>query len=92
MLASGKAVIAMAEKETEVGCVVGEIGWLVPPGDAVVLAERIRAVAAQPGERERKGKLGRKYAQQCWDRERVLRDFLTHLEDMVVESSNTKIR
>ena len=87
MLASAKAVIAMADEDTEIGRVVGEVGWLVPPGNAKALAEMIRTVAAQPAERQRKGRLGRQYAQQHWDRKRVLDNFLIELEEMVSASS-----
>lgn len=82
MLASGKAIIAMTEDETEVGQIVGRVGWLVPPGDSASLAEAISLVASQPGERTRKGNFGREYALQYLECEQVLNGFITEIEEL----------
>jgi colanic acid biosynthesis glycosyl transferase WcaI len=62
MLASGKAVIATANPETELGQVVKEVGLLVPPEDPVALANAILQLTNSPTERSRSGQKGRDYA------------------------------
>jgi colanic acid biosynthesis glycosyl transferase WcaI len=75
MLASGRAVIATAEPETEVGQAVGEAGVLVPPGDAAALCEAIVRLADAPALRARLGSRGRALAAETWSAERVLGGF-----------------
>jgi glycosyltransferase involved in cell wall biosynthesis len=49
--------------------VVGEAGLLIPDGDGAAMAAAVSALLADPGERERRGSLGRERAARFgWDR------------------------
>jgi colanic acid biosynthesis glycosyl transferase WcaI len=83
MLASGKAVIATADKDTELGQVVDQVGLRVPPGNPTALAEAIRYLAYNPDERSRLGALGREFVLQNWEREDVLNRINSQLHELV---------
>ncbi|RMD59058.1 colanic acid biosynthesis glycosyltransferase WcaI [Candidatus Parcubacteria bacterium] len=72
MLASGRAVVATAEPDTEVGRVVGQVGILVPPGDVEGLVQAIRDLAHDPRRRAALGARGRRYAEHHLDKQQVL--------------------
>ncbi len=55
MLASGKAVIATAKEDTELGQVVKQVGLCVPPEDPVKLAEAIQYLVQNPEQRSTLG-------------------------------------
>jgi putative colanic acid biosynthesis glycosyltransferase WcaI len=82
MLASGKAVIATAEANTELGRVVCKTGLLIPPEDAVALAGAIIRLSVSPAEREELGQKGREYAVRTWDSRAVLGEFEQRLRNM----------
>lgn len=73
MLASGRAVIATAEPDTELGCALLGRGLLVPPGDAPALADAILQLAMAPAQREALGCAGRAYAEAELDQATLLR-------------------
>ena len=83
MLASGKAVIATANPDTELERVVSEIGILVPPEDPVALAEAILRLTRLPAMRSEFGKKGRAYAVRTWDSALILSQFEQRLREMV---------
>jgi colanic acid biosynthesis glycosyl transferase WcaI len=83
MLASGRPVIATAAAGTELAGVVGQVGVVVPSGDADCLAQSIRDLAADPDERARLGKLGRAFVEENWSNDRVLGNFLAQVNDLV---------
>ncbi len=58
-LAHGRAVIASRIGALPELVVEGVNGFLVPPGDAVALAERLRWIAAHPGDSQELGARGR---------------------------------
>jgi len=89
MLASGKAVIAMADEDTELGQVVKQAGLLVPPEDSNALTEAICYLADHPDQRLRLGALGRKFAIENWDREIILDGFIQQLSRL--EAKNQAI-
>ena len=72
MLASGKAVIAAAENDTEIGAVVRKVGVLVPPEDPKSFAEAILELSRDRNRREYLGSIGREYAIENWGKEIVL--------------------
>ena len=82
MLSSGKAVIATASPQTEVGQVVGKVGLLVPPEDTDALAEAILKLAASPEMRAELGGKGRDYAVKNWDLAAVLLRFEKDLSQL----------
>ncbi|MEQ0774076.1 glycosyltransferase WbuB [Paraburkholderia tropica] len=63
MLASGRAVVAMARPGTSLADVVAETGIVVPPEDGAALASAIVALAADPARRATLGQAARHYAQ-----------------------------
>jgi colanic acid biosynthesis glycosyl transferase WcaI len=82
MLASGKAVIATAHPDTELGRVVKEVGILVSPEDAHTLAKAILRLSRFPSERNELGKKGRDYAVNTWDSRIILGQFEQYLQAM----------
>jgi len=80
MLASGKAIIATAEPNTELGQVVSHVGEMVHPEDSLALTEAILSLVNDPPKRKHMGKLGRQYACQHLDKELVLTKFNNVLE------------
>lgn len=63
MLASGRAVVAMARPGTSLFDVVSNHGVAVPPEDCDTLAATIVALAADPARRAALGRAARQYAQ-----------------------------
>ncbi len=80
MLSSGKAVIATAMPGTELSLVVNKIGMVVPPQDAQVLSESIKALAGNTAWRKQLGRLGRQYACQRLEQKVILSEFSNQLE------------
>ncbi len=62
MMASGKAIVAAALPETEIGAAVKGIGLLVPPGDSAAFAGAINALADDAELRNRLGAAARSRA------------------------------
>ncbi|MDM0058306.1 glycosyltransferase WbuB [Variovorax fucosicus] len=75
MLSSGRAVIATAHANTEVGVVVAQCGLVVPPEQPAALAAAIAELAAQPALRAEFGSKARDYATQRIAQDAVLRQF-----------------
>ncbi len=75
MLASGRAVIAMAHEGTELFHTVSPRGVVVPPEAIETLIEAIESLAADPARRERLGRAGREFALAALSRESVLGEF-----------------
>lgn len=72
MLASGRPVVATASPGTQVAELVGGCGMVVPPGDAVALADALTELAATADRRRSLGRAARTLAEQLWDKERLL--------------------
>lgn len=88
MLASGRAVLATAHPDTELGRVVAreaECGVVVPPEDAAAMARALRELASDPERRARLGANGRRYAEQELSQDVILRRFEAQLLDLVNE-------
>jgi len=75
MFASGRAVIAMANPDTELFDVVAPRGVVVTPGEVEVLTAAIVKLAGDAPERARLGAAGRQFARAVLSRSAVLRDF-----------------
>lgn len=65
MLASGRAVVAMACPGTELYDVVASRGVVVPPEDVDALVKAIETLASDPLRRATLGAAGREYAERC---------------------------
>lgn len=90
MLASGRAVLATAMPETELGRVVTEdaaCGLVVPPENAAAMAEALRALAADPARRAELGANGRQYAERELSQDVILRRFEAQLLALVQEDA-----
>lgn len=86
MLASGRAVLATANLETELGRVVAQdaaCGLVVPPENAAAMAEALRALAADPARRAELGANGRRYAERELSQDVILRRFEAQLLALV---------
>jgi len=86
MLASGRAVLATANLETELGRVVehdAACGLVVPPENAAAMAEALRALAADPARRAELGANGRRYAERELSQDLILRRFEAQLLALV---------
>lgn len=75
MLASGRAVIAMARTGTELHSTVAPRGVVVPPEELDPLVKAIESLAADPARRERLGRAGREFALAALSRDSVLGSF-----------------
>ncbi len=84
MLASGRAVIASANPDTELGSVVCQTGVLIPPGNRSALCEAVIHLAKSPQRRTRLGQKGRALVCKKWDKKQILADFELHLQELVL--------
>jgi colanic acid biosynthesis glycosyl transferase WcaI len=89
MLASGRAVIAMASPGTELYETVSPRGVVVPPGDASLLVSAIERLASNAVERARLGAAGREFAQAVLSRDAVLKEFEAKLRALCAGASDT---
>lgn len=80
MLASGKPVIATARPETELGQVVQQVGFLVPPEDPAALVKAILHLRDCPEVRMELGERGRQYIENHWTKEKVLLQYIHDLQ------------
>lgn len=91
MLASGRAVVATAHADTELGRVVthdAACGLVTPPEDAAAMAQAIRSLVNDPDLRHQLGANGRAYAERELNRDVILRRFESQLQALVQESKH----
>lgn len=86
MLASGRAVVATAHAETELGRVVSKCSVITPPGDIATFADAIRNLARDPERRSALGKAGREYAEMKLNIGHILLDFEYMLQQQIPAS------
>jgi len=72
MLASGRAVIATCNNDTEIASVVSQCGIVVPPEDGATLANMIERLADDNSARDVLGGKARRYAEEYLARDVVL--------------------
>ncbi|NEX62721.1 glycosyltransferase WbuB [Noviherbaspirillum galbum] len=75
MLASGRAVVATAHADTELGRVVSKCSVITAPGDADAFAGAVRDLAHDRERRHALGKAGREYAETKLNIRNILREF-----------------
>ena len=80
MLASGRAILATADPETQISYVLEGCGLVVPADSPELIAQGLRRLANDVPLRERLGKAARLYAEQHLDKEQVLVAFLEKLQ------------
>ena len=80
-LAFGKPVLTVADRDSELACVLeeGRFGENALPGQPEIIAARLEALACDPARLAELGAAGRDYATR-FERERVLADFTRELE------------
>ena len=83
MLASGKPVVATANPNTEIARIMADCGIVVLPGDAEGIAGAIKELSANADLRRKMGKTSRLQAERSWDKDVVLRSFMTEAMGMV---------
>lgn len=88
MVASGRAIVATAAEETEVGRVVSQCGVLVAPEDPRALADAIVKLAADPALRAELGEHARRFALAHCEKYAVLAAFERELIARLPHSYN----
>ena len=91
MLASGRPVLACAAPGTQLWKLVDQIGRVVPPEEAVALAEAIRELLGNPLELQRLGKLGREFACQFLGKETILAEFKKEVEGLASSAEESAV-
>jgi colanic acid biosynthesis glycosyl transferase WcaI len=84
MLASGRPVVATANRETELGQVVEQCGLVVPPGDGRAFASALLQLAGEPERGSELGAIGRAMAVTRFSKSAVLgslEERLLHLKN-----------
>lgn len=87
MLASGRAVIAIAFPDTEIGRVISRVGLLVSPQAVSGLVDAILSLAASSQLRRCLGEKGRKFVCENWSAEIILQRFMEQLSKLMVGTS-----
>jgi colanic acid biosynthesis glycosyl transferase WcaI len=86
MLASGRAVVATAHTDTELGHVVLGCGLVVQPGNPLAFADAINMLAQDATLRTRLGRAGRAYAEANFNRNCILGEFEAELRKLCNQS------
>jgi colanic acid biosynthesis glycosyl transferase WcaI len=68
-------VVAGARPETELGQVASHCGIAVPPDNPTAFADAVVSLASQPELRRELGLRARRYAEERFDRDAVLKQF-----------------
>lgn len=82
-LAAGLPVVATDTGGTGELVIDGHTGYLVPPGDPAILAERIAALCRQPELRRTMGAAGRRLIVEQYTAERMARSFETLYDELM---------
>lgn len=80
MLASGKAIIATSNQNTDIAKLMSPIGHVIPPENAEVLAENIILLYNNSEQRIENGKKGRRWVEENWSKDLVLEQFSKEIE------------
>lgn len=83
MLASGKAVVATATLNSELGRIVNEVGKLTQPGSATELSAAILQLKNDLTQRELMGVKGRNWVIQHWSKKHILSTIKQAFEGML---------
>lgn len=82
MVASGKPVIAIAQQGTQVEAIVRNCGIVIGSGELDDFVSAIEHLADNKEERLQLGKLGRAFAEENWEKEKVLsKVFAEYVQD-----------
>lgn len=89
ILASGRPVIATADKHTALADEIGDAGIVSEPGNAVELAKHINQLIDNPKRRKTMGKRGWELARTRWSHEEILGDFEGQIMDLSLRISGS---
>lgn len=87
MLASGRAVVAMADAGTGLATEVQGCGLIAPPGNAQAMADAITQLAANAEERARFAAAARQRAEQRWRMSAVIDGFEAQLKRLLLRQN-----
>jgi len=79
MLATGRPVVACADRGTQIADVVNHHGLVVPPGDATAFYIAVLELASNRAQRESLGAAARQYAVRNFSRNAILNQFIVDL-------------
>ncbi len=82
MLASGRAVVAVADPESELAGIVSQVGRIIPPSELGSLRRAILDLVNSPDLRAEYGRKGRRYACRHWDASLLLSRFEEQLNEL----------
>src|SRR5260221_4784231 len=88
MLASGRPIIAMADDRTQLASELRDVSIVVPPANVDVMASALTMLADDPAQRRQLGMKGLQLARQRWNREDVLSEFESRLQEFLARRSN----
>ena len=84
MLASGKPVVAITSRESELGKIVENIGVVSPLGDSKKLSKNLLNLIDFPEKRNELGRKGREWVISQWEKDGVLKNFEKNLEELIL--------
>jgi len=82
MLASGRPVVTGALPGTQLAAEVDGCGAVVPPGDAVAMAQAVRALMGDRAQCKALGAKAADRARQCWAKDAILERFAADLKTL----------
>ena len=83
MLASGKAVIATAHPDSELGSVIKEVGLLTPPEQVDEFFVVLKQLVEDASLRNTLGQKGRVWVRDHWAKEKILKDIELNLKKLL---------
>lgn len=87
IMASGKPCVATALIRTQVWTVLQDRGIVTEPGDVGAFANAIKKLAQDSRLRETLGSSARAYAEECFDKDKILQNFEREMRDLVFSDS-----
>ncbi|MGQ4274883.1 WcaI family glycosyltransferase [Terrihabitans sp. B22-R8] len=91
MLASGRPVVAMAAKGTQVACEVEGHGLVVPPGDEYAFVAALGKLIDDSELRRRLGEAGRARAVAHWNKEGILLKLEARLAELALQEGEGRL-
>jgi len=84
-MASGRPIIAAVHPKSEAGrkITMADCGLVIPPEQPIALADAIRRIRTDPALAARYGRNARKYLEENFDREKILKKYMASLESSI---------
>lgn len=84
-MATGTPVLLGVVGDAERLLHAADAGWCFAPGDGLALARLVRRIRSEPGLLDEKGRNGRRYVREHFDRERISSAYLERLRSLTRE-------